>query len=270
MRLQSKGKDRGTTAQVERRDALACPAFARRCALVVRHVASVPALAVLALAPVAGEATMYKWVDEKGVVHYSDKVPPDAVNKNRIELNEQGVQVKKTDKPLTSEQIRAKEQEEARNRQVDKQQEEVARRDRALVSSYTTEKDIDLAKHRALQTIEAQIQSAEAYGAQLKLRSTDAETKKAGYAGKPVPVALERELDSIASESARNAEFIARKKKEAEAAKAKYEADKLRWRELVAAKSAEAQSVAVPAPAAATPVAAKPTGAAPPASPGKK
>ena len=122
-----------------------------------------------------------------------------------------------------------------------------------------------------MQTIEAQVQSAEAYGAQLKTRGTEAEAKKSTYAGKPVPVALQRELDSIASESARNAEFIARKRKEADAAKAKYDADKQRWRELVAAKNAEVQASA-PAATSTTvaPPAARPAGSTPPTSAAKK
>ena len=33
----------------------------------------------------------YKWVDDQGVVHYTDKMPPEAINKGSIELNKQGV-----------------------------------------------------------------------------------------------------------------------------------------------------------------------------------
>ena len=35
----------------------------------------------IALVPRAARAATYKWVDEKGVVHYTDKIPPEAVNK---------------------------------------------------------------------------------------------------------------------------------------------------------------------------------------------
>jgi hypothetical protein len=97
-------------------------------------------------------AATYKWVDEKGVVHYTDKLPPDAVDKASTELSKQGVPVNKTDKALTPEQRRAKEQEAEKAKENARLQEEIARRDRALVASYTSEAEIDLARNRSLQT----------------------------------------------------------------------------------------------------------------------
>jgi hypothetical protein len=222
----------------------------------VLHVALVPMIAALIGAavlsnPLTAQGTTYKWVDEKGGVHYSDKLPPEAADKNRIELNAQGVPIKKTERALTPEQLKAREQDEARAREIEKQREEIARRDRALLSSYTTEQDIDLARKRAQHTLDAAIQSAEAYAAQLKIRKADAEAKKASYAGKPVPVAIERELETISAETAQQAELITRKKKEATAMHAKYDADKQRWRELVAAKGTSGLS-APPATATTT------------------
>jgi hypothetical protein len=210
------------------------------------HALAPIVLASLAAGASVGHATTYKWVDDKGVVHYSDRVPPEAANKSRVELNPQGVPVKKSERPPTPEQVKASEQERARMSAADKQREEIARRDRALLSSYTTERDIDLARDRALRTIEAVVQSAEAYAVKLEGRKAEAEAKKAGYAGKPVPAAIERELEAISVESAQQAELIARKKREAESVRKKYEADKERWRELVAAKG----SAVAPAPGA--------------------
>lgn len=221
------------------------------------RVALLPVAAMLigsALLASTGQAraATYKWVDDKGVVHYSDKVPPEAADKNRVELNAQGVPVKKTERALTPEQLRAREQEEARARAVAKKQEEIARRDRALLASYGSEREIDLARERSLRALDASIQSAEAYAAQLKIREADAQAKKATYAGKPVPPAIERELESITTETARQNELIARKNREADVAKAKYDADKQRWRELSAAKGAGEPAPSAP-PVAAVP-----------------
>ena len=49
---------------------------------------------------------------------------------------------------------------------------------------------------------------------------------------------LERELESIEAELARQVDLIALKKRDTAANTAKYDADKQRWRELVAAKVA--------------------------------
>jgi Domain of unknown function (DUF4124) len=194
--------------------------------------------AVMAIA-VTGEAraALYKWVDERGVVHYTDKMPPEAVDKGNVELNKQGVPINRTDKALTPEQRRANEQEAARAREAARVQEEIARRDRALVSSYTSEAEIDLARNRSMQTINNVILSSQAFSEQLTNRKVDVEAKKAASQGKPVVAVLDRELESIDAELARQTELIAQKKRESAALMSKYDADKQRWRELVAAKS---------------------------------
>jgi len=221
--------------------------------------ALVLALALLVAGSTPARAAMYKWVDEKGVVHYTDKMPPDAVDKASVELNPQGIPIRKTDPAPTAEQRRAKEQEDERRRQEAKQQEEIARRDRALMSSYTNEAEIDLARNRSLQTIRNVVQSSQAYTEQLTKRKAEAEAKKVEFKGKPVITALDRELESIDSELARQAELVAQKQQEAAAITAKYDADKQRWRELVAAKAVtdpakparvpSGTGAAVPAPA---------------------
>ncbi len=190
----------------------------------------------------ATRAAMYKWVDEKGVVHYTDKMPPEAVDKASVELNKQGVPINRTDKALTPEQRRANEQEAERAKEAARAQEEINRRDRALVSSYTSEAEIDLARNRSLQTINNVISSSQAFSEQLNKRKADVETKKAESQGKPIVAVLDRELESIDAELARQSDLIAQKQKEVVAITAKYDADKQRWRELVAAKASAATS----------------------------
>lgn len=209
--------------------------------------------AAVALGASPAFAATYKWVDDKGVVHYTDKMPPDAVDKASVELSKEGVPLKRTEKALTPEQRRAIEQEQARQRLIAKQQEEIARRDRALVSSYTSEAEIDLARKRALQTIESVVQSALSYSDQLNKRKVEAEAKKVEFKGKPVVSTLEAELEGIEAELVRQSEFIAQKKKEAAVVSAKYDADRQRWRELVAAKSAimAGDDIAAPVPGSA-------------------
>src|SRR5207237_1157837 len=65
----------------------------------------------------------YKWVDEKGIIHYSDKMPPDAVNRAHVEFDRQGLQVKKVDPALTPDELRAKAADAERQKQEAKKQE---------------------------------------------------------------------------------------------------------------------------------------------------
>lgn len=192
-------------------------------------------------------AALYKWVDEKGVVHYTDKMPPEAVDRGTVELSKQGVAIKKVDPALTAEQRRAKEQEEERKRSLAKQQEEVARRDRALLASYTSEGEIDLARQRAINAIDSVVQSSAAYTDRANKRKAEVQQQMATFTSqkRPVPPVLEREFESLNEELDRQAEVVSIKRKEAAAINAKYDADKARWRELAAQRAAEAASASM-------------------------
>ena len=213
-------------------------AAARRRALEAAMLLVALALAFTALRD--AHAGTYKWTDEKGVVHYADKMPADAVNRASSQLDSQGVTFKRTDAAPTPEQLRAKYGDADKQRQTLREKEAAARRDNALASSYSKEQDIDLARTRALGTIEGQLQSARVYVAQLFKRQQDLLEKKIAAGSKGAPPALERELESIERELAKTNEFIAFKKNESETVAAKYDADKQRWRELVGAAQVEA------------------------------
>ena len=197
----------------------------------------------LALAPLA-RATTYKWVDDHGVVHYTDKMPPEAIDKGRVELNKQGIPVKKVDPAPSIEQRRAVQAEAERLKETSKEREATERRDRALLQSYTSESEIDLARSRALATIDSQLQSSQAYLAQLTRRRAELDSKKTALGDKPSPPALERELESIQSELAKHEAFVSEKKQEVANVTARYDSDKQRWRELRAIADANAAAAA--------------------------
>ena len=183
-------------------------------------------------------ATLYKWTDARGVVHYSDQLPPDAVDRARYELNRQGLPIRKTEAARPVVQRLAKnETEQQRAREAEREKVIAERRDKALLESYTDPAEIDLAKSRAMATIDGQIQSAGAFIAQMQRRRDELESKKATYAPRPVPGEIARELLSIDDEIARQNEFIASRKKESATVAARYDADKLRFIELRAPTS---------------------------------
>lgn len=202
----------------------------------------VVALATLLLVAPHVHAATYKWVDEKGVVHYTDKIPPEAINKGNVEINKHGVAVKRTAPAPTPEQRRARELEELRQQELAREREEIDRRDRALLATYTTESEIDLARRRALNTIDAQVQGAANYTTLLNKRKTELDARKAGLGAKPVPLVLERELANIDTELQKQAELIAVKKKEIAVVNARYDLDKKRWADLRAQTEASANA----------------------------
>lgn len=187
---------------------------------------------LLAIA-VNAHAALYKWTDERGRVHYTDQLPAEAMNRERVELNRQGLPIKKAEPSRPAVQRIAKtEDDDQRQRQAERERVIAQRRDRALVESYTNEGEIDLAKTRAIATIDGQVQSAEAFIAQMAKRREELEAKKGTFAPRPVPGSIAREIETIDTEIGHQNEFIAGKRKEAASVGARYDADKLRFREL--------------------------------------
>ena len=193
--------------------------------------AVVAAAVSLALVPVA-DAQLYKWTDEKGVVHYTGKAP-DPGRAGTV-LDTQGRPVSRIEGAATPEQARAREAEEERRRAAAREEEAEARRNRAILSSYTTEAEIDLARARAAATVQSQLESAQAYVAQLGKRKQDIDARKARLGDKPIPPQLEADSAAIDAEVAKNRDLVAQKQRELAAVNARYDADKRRWRELKA------------------------------------
>ncbi len=226
----------------------ASPAGAHRACVADQRVPSdwvIKAIGVALALAIAGSvaparAATYKWVDEKGVVHYTDKIPAEALNKGSTVLDKQARPLKKIDPAATPEQVRAREVEDENRRSSAKANEETARRARALVASYTTEAEIDLARSRSLGTIDAQIESSLAYTQALAKRREEFEKQKAKLAGKPMPPALEREFEGNDSETEKTTALIEQKRRERAGVIVRYDADKARWRELKSISDANA------------------------------
>jgi predicted nucleic acid-binding Zn-ribbon protein len=121
---------------------------------------------------------------------------------------------------------------------------EIQRKDRALLQTYTTESEIDLSKKRALGTIEGQIQSAQGYIGSLNKRKQEISARVAALGNAPQPQSLEREMTNVNEELEKQADLIATKRKEIVVVTARYDADKQRWREL--RTLAETESVGTP------------------------
>jgi Domain of unknown function (DUF4124) len=179
-------------------------------------------------------AGMYKWTDDKGIVHYSDQMPPEAVNKGTTVFDKQGRPIKKIEAAPTEEQLKAKEVEDDRQKTLTRIREEQTRKDMALLQSYTSEDEIEFARSRAISAVANQVKSAEAYTGDMTRRQQELEKQKLALAGKPVPSALEIELTSLNDEIGRQGRLLAQKKDELATISARYDIDKRRWQEIKA------------------------------------
>jgi hypothetical protein len=111
----------------------------------------------------SGKTGTYKWVDENGVVHYGDYLPPEYSSSKRQVLNEYGVPVAQQDGAKTEEQIAA-EKEKAKQEAAERQKAIMAaRRDQVLLDTYLSVDEIEQLRDRRLELIDTQIKVTENY-----------------------------------------------------------------------------------------------------------
>jgi hypothetical protein len=105
----------------------------------------------------------YRWVDEQGVVHYGDNIPPQYAAEERTVLNREGVAVGHIDGAKTPEQAKA----DAQAKSVALKQRQ---HDSFLVSTYTSVKDIEALRDSRLDQMQGQHAAAEQYVESLRAR----------------------------------------------------------------------------------------------------
>ncbi|MBN1239303.1 MAG: DUF4124 domain-containing protein [Gammaproteobacteria bacterium] len=119
--------------------------------------------AALPLSAGFGQTRLYRWVDDQGVVHYGDRVPPEYANRDRDVLNDRGVTVDRQQGALTEAEQKALEDQKAAEAAERAARAEVARRDRMLLETYLSVADIEDLRDRRLELLESQIQVTELY-----------------------------------------------------------------------------------------------------------
>ncbi|HXZ96505.1 MAG TPA: DUF4124 domain-containing protein [Burkholderiales bacterium] len=193
----------------------------------IRHVA---VLLFLVMQAIPGFAVMYKWVDEHGVTHYGDTIPPQYQNRANEELNKGGVVIKKNDPALTPEQIKARDDELAKH----KQQTEDKRRDAILLGTYTSVEEIDLARDRNLKQIEQVLNDTQAQLKTVEDQLAASRKNAAAYArqNEPVPDALRQDIEILEKNKQDLEVAIVQKRVDTEELRKRFEADRKRYIEL--------------------------------------
>jgi hypothetical protein len=189
--------------------------------------------AALMLAPLAADAQSYRCTSKDGKKYYGSTIPRQCIGQPVEQLNKQGMVVRRIDPEGTEKERAAKEAAEAKQREELAAQREAARRNRALLATYTSAKDIEDARKRALADNQEAAQQVETRIAQIKKRQIGYEKELEFYKGKNDPPAkLADDLRNAALDLKYQEELLAMKRKDVEQINARYDADKKRYAEL--------------------------------------
>jgi hypothetical protein len=204
-------------------------------------------LFALAAAPACAQAHLYKCKDSKGKTYYTQTPPTECLGKEMDELSKQGTVLKKREAALTPEQLAAREAEEKRKKEEELAAKEEKRKNQALLNTYSSEKDIEDSRQRALKQAEQAAKEIDKRIAEAQQRAQKLEAEKEFYAKKPMPKKLQDEIKNNEIDLKGQQDALASRKKDLGEINAKYDEDKRRYLELTGAKP---KGTAAPAGAA--------------------
>jgi hypothetical protein len=177
----------------------------------------------------AESAKMYKWVDENGKVHYSDKVPPDQVKHARQELSAQGVVKEEIDRALTPEERAARAEEIKRQKELAEQQrlekERLEKERNQILRSYSSADQIRRLKQERVNALMRNIQMAEENLVIQKKNEQDLLQRAADKerSGQVVSENFLNQMQQVKDQIAYQKQFIIDKTAEIETTKTKYD-----------------------------------------------
>ena len=207
----------------------------------MNHRPALLALAIsLALSPLLAVAQSkegkgaksYKWVDEQGVTHYGDAVPPEYSKQGRSELNSQGVELRQLPRQLSAEEAdvaQKKAAAEARRRQHDS----------FLLTTYTRVQDIEQLRDERIALIDGQVLIARGSLESNQQRTKNLEERLRNFLpystapnARPVPDKLAEEVVRSLKERDQLRDSLKSREKEKAELRAQFNQDVARYKEL--------------------------------------
>lgn len=194
----------------------------------LRSAFSIVLLALPAYAAAQGRST-FCCNDDRGMQVCSDILPPVCYGRAYREISPRGITVRKVEAPMTAEERAQRDAEVAKAMEEARRRLDQERRNRALLATYTSEKDIDFLRDRKIAELEKTIGLArEKYDEALK-RQAKLNEEAEFYKKKEMPPDLKASLRDNETEMRIQQTAIDERKKDIAEVRAKYEEEKVRW-----------------------------------------
>ncbi len=203
------------------------------------------ALAVLAAAllPLPVSAAIKCWTNDDGVRECGNTVPPEYAQKAHRELTAEGITVGTTQRAKSKEELRIERAEAARTKATRMEEERKIRareaKDRVLLSTFTTEKELALVHEGQVAAIDIRIDHTEQILGQLEhsMRQLHSQAAKLERGGKAITPELESRIAKIERKMRDSHDFIERRRRQKAEMDAQYAEDVIRYRELKGIKT---------------------------------
>lgn len=219
----------------------------------ILHSISTPAAllsiaVMLCAAPVT--AQLYRYVDQNGKVHYTERPPAEQAGRAVDKLSNQGVLVKRIDAALTPEQRAAEATAKKKKAEDDAIQRVESRKNQTIVSAYASEQDLESARMGALNPVLEVIAQTEGALANNAKRMEEIKPELDSLAGKALPAKLHIAKRNIENEQAALQQLLEAKRSQEKAINTRFDEDRRRY--ILGSKEAAAQQANRKSPAPTT------------------
>ncbi len=188
----------------------------------------------------AQQKKLYRWTDKDGQVHYSDHVPPEAIENARSEINQRGLKVGEVDRALSAEEQAAAKQAEREAAEQAKLKEEESKRDAILLSSYGSVAELDRAYRERFDLLDQSLESARVgiRSQEKSLADLLAHAASLQRQNKPVPANIRSSIEIAQRQVSQQRDYLTSREDEKKAVEDEYKSVRDRYLILVSEQAA--------------------------------
>ena len=196
------------------------------------------ALALMLTPGLAAAQVTYRCAGADGKKYYGSTIPPQCYGRPVEQLSPTGTVIRRIDPEHDAKERAEKEANLAKKKEEDAASREETRRNRALLATYTSERDIEDARRRALADNEKAVKEVEQKIDALKKSRAKHEKELEFYKDKKSgdskpPAKLSEEIKNAEIDLRAQEDLLAAKKKDVSVINGKYDEDKKRFAELM-------------------------------------
>lgn len=179
-------------------------------------------------------AQVYRWVNERGEIIYSDTMPPTDAKSGHEVLDQKGLEIRRVEPQKTPLQIRIERLEAQKNRALEQQRRLERTRDTALIVTFANVQQIDKLRDERVGLIESAIRVTQTKITKLESKLFGAQNKKQTYLTKNrvIPTQLEDNIAEYQHQHANLVSQIQHNQLRRERTLAQFAQDRVRYLEL--------------------------------------
>jgi hypothetical protein len=185
--------------------------------------------------PLAVNAQSYRCVGKDGKKYYGQTVPNQCIGQPVEQLDKQGMVVRRIENQSAENKALKKAEEKKKSEEAAIKKEE-DRRNRALLATYSSEKDIEEARARSLTDNQLAMKDITRRIEEIKKRQAQLAGEMEFYKKNPAPLKLQNDVKAAQVDFDSQQNLLEVKKKEIDAINARYDEDKKRFAALTGKK----------------------------------